>query len=193
MENNNNESIFNFSEERKPEIGIPNMSPVNSGENLSDMLNKLSSKLLTGFQNQKEENSLKQFMEKAIKENEAFFSLLTENNCKLKFSERFVEIDCEPLNLVGKIFMYNDAQLKPDLNAQKIFKYLADKSLQKKDIENPLEELEKEGFYPVGELKKMTIKVNGEQTEVMAGMLVNNNKETRTIYFKDGKQVFPDE
>lgn len=193
MENNNNESIFNFSEEKKPEIGIPNASPVNSGENLSDMLNKLSSKLLTGFQNQKEENSFKQLVEKTIKDNEEFFKLLTENDCKLKFSDRFVEINCEPLKLVGKIFMYNDAQIKPDLNAQKIFKYLADKSIQKNNIEGPIDELEKEGFYPVGELEKMTITVNGEQTEVMAGMLANNNKETRTIYFKDGKQVFPDE
>ena len=192
MENNNNESIFNLPESGQFDLLVPKV-PVNSGENLSGMLNKLSSKLLTNIQAQKEEDSLKQLLEKTIKENEEFFKLLTENKCKLNFSDRYVEINCEPMKLVGKIFVYSGTQMKPDLNAQKIFKYLANKAIQKQNIEGPLDQLEKEGFYPVGELKKMTVKINGEDVEVMAGMLVNNNKETRTVYFKDGKQVFPDE
>ena len=188
--NENNESIFDISrEETKP---VLNPKPTeHDGGGLSDMLNKLSSTLLKGMKADK--NTIKQEdFDKFIAQNGEFLFMLTSCDCKIKFTDKYLELQCEPLNLTGKIFMGTKDQFQPDENATKIFKYIANIANKMNGMELTMNRLEKEGFFPVGELKKQTVNVEGKPTEVMVGTLKNDKGETRTIYFNNGTEITPD-
>lgn len=188
--NENNESIFNLPNEEIKSALNENIQQA-GGSRLSAILNKLSTTFLNNAKSS-QENDYKELFEKFIKENEEFFNYIVAANCKIKFSEKFLELQCEPLKLSGKIFIGNDGQFQPDANANAILKHVAEVSVQKNNLESTIDNLEKEGFFPVGELKRQIVNIEGKPTEVMVGVLKNDKGETRIVYFRDGAEVIPD-
>jgi len=158
---------------------------------ISKFLNALSDGILNGAEN-RENKKLQKTAAKLFKGNEEFIKLLNDFDCSLIHKQNVIEIKCEKFNLSGNITIETDGNMLFDENSQKILYYIAKVVNHSENMDNLLNNNEDDGFYPVGNLVKQKIMLNGKETEVLTGILANTKGETKQIYYYNGKEVQPD-
>lgn len=195
----NNESIFQDVETNNyitaQSIKINNVDYENFKDSglLSKLVNKISDKIDEfSDKDKKEQKKLQKIAQQFADENEDFIGLMASFGCVFVALEDCIELHCEQFNLVGKITQNEKKENILDENAKKILYIISKIVTNIEKIDNSMDKNEEDGFYPVGELEKQTIKINGEEKEVFSGTLMNEKGETKQIYFLNGREVQPD-
>jgi hypothetical protein len=128
--------------------------------------------------------------EKILSDSTSFFQLLYDFGCSLIYDKDFIEIYCEQINIKGKITVTKDKEFEFDENAKEILTYIANVINRSNSLHDIISKYEEQGFYPIGELKKETAIINGNECEVLVGTLENDKKEQKTIYYYNGNELF---
>lgn len=200
---NNPDSIF---EDNSPEFSskpLPNdltsddkyKSHLNNNF-IFKILDSISEKLGDIAQKNKTEREIKalqKYAENKLAGREEILKLFKSFGCHLTIMDKYVEMSCEQFNLKGKITFDKNQNAVFDEDTMRIFRIIADIIKSSNSLEDVINEYEKQGFYPVGDLEQQTITVEGQQREVMAGTLQNQQGEQKKIYYANGKELFPDE
>ncbi|MCD8377442.1 MAG: hypothetical protein LUB59_01490 [Candidatus Gastranaerophilales bacterium] len=155
------------------------------------LLDTISRELLSGRE-EKEQKRFQKQAEKLLKNDIDILKLLSSFGCIFVYNQDYMELRCEQFNLTGKINTNTDGKLTFDDTAIKILYMITDIIEKTNNIDSIIDSHEQDGFYPVGELTKQKIMLDGKECEVLTGKLSNNNGETRQIYYYNGKEVFPD-
>ena len=199
---NNSDSIF---EDNSPEFSSkPFPNDLASDEKYKSHLNNsfiykildsISEKMGEIAQKNKIEReikSLQKYADKKFAGREEILKLFKSFGCHLTIMDKYVDFTCEQFNLKGKITFDKNQNAVFDEDTMRIFRIIANIIHNSNGLEDVINEYEKLGFYPIGELEQQTITVEGQQREVMAGILQNQQGEQKKIYFSNGKEVFPD-
>ncbi|MBO6271401.1 hypothetical protein J6O48_01325 [bacterium] len=181
----------------KFELGSSSNIKYNAPQNGSLILkffDAVSSKL-NEISNEKNIKNLQKEADKLFEGNEEIFKVFHSFGCKLVYDRTSFKIICEPLKLTGTIKISKQQELEWDENAKKIIEYISNVVISSNSLESTLDNYEKEGFLPVGEMELKKIEINGAEREVLVGILKNSAGEEKTIYYYNGREIFlkPDE
>lgn len=160
---------------------------------LSKLINILGAFSKTSSKQNKETKKLQKLADNLFKDNEDILMLLNDFGCTMTIQDDYIEFKSERFDMTGKISLNSDKEPEFDDNALKILKSIAFVMENVNHADSRLEDNEKEGFYPVGDLEKQVIMLSGKETEVMKGTLANSSGAVRYVYFYNGKEVTPDE
>lgn len=192
-----NESIFqsakDFSENYIQKDVLDTQNP-HAGGFMSKLISKISSKI-SEYEDKVSFEKLKNEVVKTLEKEADILALLMKFGCKLNYiSKTNMEIECEQFNLKGHINL--KAEKEEDIfdeNALEIIKRITYKVYSSNNLEEVINRLEGEGFYPVGELTEIEAMISDKQRKVLMGVFQNTAGETKKIYFYNGQEVFPKE
>lgn len=199
MENNNDENFQSesiFQSAKNYEENIQKYPEQYSGESngLFSKLVRTVTEKLNEYDTQKETKKFQETVQNALESDKDTIELLAKCGCKIQFtSNNKLLIRCDKYNLMGTIDMAAEGLDKLDDGAKKIIRILYEVKTGSENMEDCIDKLEAEGFYPVGNLEKKEMMLEGKKCTVLAGTFQNNARETKKLYFYHGKQVFPEE
>ena len=192
------DSIFddNLLKQNQIQVNTPEQqySNIQTGSIVSKLFDVVSEKINEISDKQKLQKLQKE-ASKLFEGNEDIFRLFYMFGCELIYKKKYIELSCPTIKLKGKITINENNEANFDENVMKIFEHITNIITSSNNLENTIDSLEAEGFYPIGELENKTIEINGENIEVMVGTLQNQNGETKNVYFYNGREIFlkPDE
>lgn len=190
--NFNNDSIFN-SPELQPGYDYNAVNPQPTvGQGLAKFIDKVVNKFIEEPKAKRETRNLQKLADELFAENGEVLKVFYDFGCNIVFKDDFIELQYPQLDLVGKITIENDEAVF-DETTQKIMEQLSKLVYNTSKLGDVINDYETQEFYPVGELVKRPITLNGKEVEVMTGMLVNPKGETKQVYYYKGKEVHPDE
>lgn len=158
---------------------------------ISKFFNTLSN-VLNEDENTKNIKKIQKFADKIFKDNEDFIKLLHDFNCVMVYKENYIELQCDKFKLKGKILIESDGNMLFDENAQRILYNISEIMKHSNNVDSILDNNEKDGFYPVGNLEKTKIIYQGKEVEAFCGTLMNKLGQTKQIYYYNSKEVIPD-
>lgn len=172
---------------------VVNPNPQGNGL-MSKLISSISNKI-SEYEDKIENEKYKRQLTKMFEKDADIFEILSKFGCKIKcINATYLEIKSEPLNLIGHINLAAQKEEEIfDENAKRIMRNIAYVTYNKNQLEDIIDVMESEGFYPVGALEIVEAILSGEKCEVHVGKFQNENGEERTIYFYNGQQVFPQE
>lgn len=185
-----NNSIFNDPELQQG--GYPQIEqtpPKSSG--LLNMFNTFVDKFIEEPKKRKELKSLQKKADELLSEHEEVLKIFYSFGCNLYVNDGFIDIEYPPLNLKGRITLQNNTA-EFDETTNKIMEHLAKLVNETNNFGQFMDKYEEEKYYPVGELERTKVLLNKTETEVLCGVMMNKNGETKQVYFYKGKEVQPD-
>lgn len=200
---NNSESIFDdkspeyssdkmvndLTSDAKYKSHLSNNFIYNIIDSISDKLEEFAKKNKTD----REIKALKKFAENKLAGREAVLKLFKAFDCHLTVMDKCVEFSCKQLNMTGKITFDKNQKAIFDETTINIFRTIAEIISNSNSLEDVIDKYEEQGFYPIGNLEKQTVTVDGKPKEVMVGTLQNQQGEQKKIYYSEGKEIFIDE
>ncbi len=156
-------------------------------------LSKIVKKFIDAGQPSEEDVKFRKELIKLAKENEDIFEVFNQFGCKLEYQKGCIILKCPQLKLDGKITIKEDNTAEFDENTQRIMSHLASLVSNTNNLTLIVNEYEKQGFYPSGDLVKETVTYQGKSVEVLAGILQNKKGETKKMYYYKGQEITPDE
>lgn len=156
-------------------------------------LSKIVKKFIEAGQPSEADIQFRKELIKLAKENEDIFEVFNQFGCKLVYQKGCIVLKCPQLKLEGKITIKEDNTAEFDENTKRIMSHLANLVSNTNNLTLIVNEYEKQGFYPSGDLIKETIIYQGQSVEVLAGLLQNNKGETKKMYYYKGQEITPDE
>jgi len=184
---NNNESIFSTLQESQNQQIQSELSDIRIHDNniIKKFFEAVSEKL-NEFKLQKTQKDI----EKIFSEVGPFLRFLYDYGCTAELKNDGIIIVCESLNKKGTLTVNKDKSVELDDDAKEIFNHVANLINKTNSLTEILNKYEEQGFYPVGELKTEKAIIDDKECEVLVGTLENDKKETKTIYYYNGKEVF---
>lgn len=184
---NNNESIFSTLQESQNQQIQNGLSDIRIHDNniIKKFFEAVSEKL-NEFKLQKTQKDI----EKIFSEVGPFLRFLYDYGCTAELKNDGIIIVCESLNKKGTLTVNKDKSVELDDDAKEIFNHVANLINKTNSLTEILNKYEEQGFYPVGELKTEKAIIDDKECEVLVGTLENDKKETKTIYYYNGKEVF---
>ena len=182
--------ITNYPNMPNTDYNLPQNTGNIKGSNFASKLFKAISEKIKEFDSQKEIKDLQKKAEELFKGNEDIIQLLHSFGCFFKIEENYIELSCEKFNLSGKIITNENNEMEFDEDAEQILRYISQIIVSSNNMEDSLDYMEQNGFYPVGELEKHKAIIEGKECEVLVGTLKNDKGETKQVYYYNGKEVF---
>ena len=139
----------------------------------------------------KEQKDFIESGQKMLGEYEDILTFFHDAGCLIVLNDNYIELEYPQLNLKGTI-TFKDGQPEFDDTTNKIMNHLSNMVINTNKLDDIINKHEDEGFYPVGDLAKETIILNGESAEVLAGEMMNKQGQTKKVYYYQGKEVQPD-
>ena len=99
---------------------------------------------IEAFQESRKQRALKLYAENVLKNQEEFFILLNSFGCTLNINGRETIINCEQINLSGKIVQEDNGEFSFDDNVMQILQYIVNTILATNSIDSLIDEYEKE-------------------------------------------------
>ncbi len=194
-DNNNqniNDSIFTDTSQIEGRQAFPVEETTKRGENIIiKLFESFVEKFIDEPKRKKEiQNYIKSGTE-TLSEFEDILTLFHDTGCNIIVKDNLIELEYPVLNLKGTITL-KDGEAVFDEVTNKILAHISAVIVNTNKLDDILNSYEEEGFYPVGDLTKKTIILNGKQTEVLLGEMMNKKGETRNVYYYKGKEVTPD-
>lgn len=185
---NNNESIFStLANQQSAEVIPENLQNIKIHENnfIKNFFDSVSSKLKE-VKMKKEQEEAEQILNEIV----PFLRMLYDYGCTIDLNIDGIIIKCDFLNKTGKLTINKDKSVDVDDSAKEILQHVANLINKTGSLSDIIGKYEEQGFYPVGELTKEKAIINGEECEVFVGILENNKKEKKTIYYYNGNELF---
>ncbi|MCM1264691.1 MAG: hypothetical protein NC200_00705 [Candidatus Gastranaerophilales bacterium] len=158
----------------------------------SKLINTISDKLTSTPKIDKNRKKMQKLADDAFKDNEDMLKLFNDFGCVMVLHEDYIELNAERFNLSGKISLNDENKFEFDEDAQKIL-YIISQLIEKvNNADANFDKSEQEGFYPVGDLEETIIMLDGQETKVLCGTLMNASGMTKKMYFHNGVEVVPD-
>jgi len=188
-----NESIFqsakNFEDSMSANLK-QQAQPQNTGL-LGKFVKTITNKL-NEYDEYRDNKKLQSQIGKIFEKEEKTLELLMNFGCKLEYNgPTKINIIWDKYKLKGQINLDSKCSEPFDAEAKKILGIIVNTILSSNNMENTIDRLEAEGFYPVGELENQTAILENKEVEVLIGTFENSAGETRKIYYYNGKEVFP--
>ena len=193
-----NDSIFEDSEvaelfsAKNIDVDAFNYENLKDDGLFSKLINALSDKLDSTSKQNKEQKKLQKIAKNTFKDSEDMIKLLNEFGCVFVINEDNIELKSSRFNMSGKIVINSEQKLEFDEEAKKLLLLVAQHIEKINNADSNFDKNEEEGFYPIGELAETDIMLNGQETKVLCGTLVNASGVTKQIYFYNGVEVVPD-
>lgn len=189
---NNNESIFSDPSLKAQEY--PQL-PVSQEPQLAETLLNFFDQFVNKFiEEPKRKNELKKFQNQAesiLSPHEEILKIFYNFGCNLQLSEKYIDVEYPQLNLKGRITIDNN-EVEFDDTAKKIMEHLAKLINNTNSMGGILDKYEQDKYYPASDLERKTIILEGKETEVLSGTMMNKQGLTKQVYYYKGKEVTPD-
>ena len=200
---NSSESIF---DDNSPESSSEKISQVlHSDEkykshlsnnfifNIIDSISEKLGDIAAKNKSEKEQKEIQKFAQNKFAGREEIIKLFVSFGCHLTIMRDYVELYCEQFDIRGKITFGKDGQVVFDDNTIQIFRIISEIVSNSNSLEDIIDSYEKIGFYPVGALEKQMLNVEGQEVEVLVGVLENQQGTQKKIYYYDGREIFPEQ
>ena len=198
--NNNNddnlfsqESIFDSAKNIEKQSAFQKDAQVQKQTNcvLGKFIRSITNKL-NEYDEARANKKIQDEMRAIFEQQEDVIKLLMQCGCKLQYiNNTLIKITWERFNLQGLINLAPaEGEEALDEGAQKIVRQMFSVIRSSDNMEDSIDRLESEGFYPVGELEKQDAIIEGKKCTVLVGTFQNDAGETRKIYFYNGTEVF---